>query len=192
LSRLRPAVFIDRDGTLITERSYLADPEGVALVPGAAEALAELRRGGFALVTVTNQSGIARGLYREADYHAVAARVADVLEGAGVPLDDVQYCPHHPDVTGPCDCRKPATGMYLRSAALLGVDPAASYYVGDKVTDVLPAIVLGGRGILVRTGYGAEHESAVPPGVRVADDLRAAARLIVQDRVEDQVEDPRR
>jgi D-glycero-D-manno-heptose 1,7-bisphosphate phosphatase len=192
VSRLRPAVFIDRDGTLITERSYLADPEGVTLVPGAVEALAELRRAGFALVTVTNQSGIARGLYREADYHAVADRVVEVLDEAGVPPDDVQYCPHHPDVTGPCDCRKPATGMYLRSAALLGLDPAASYYVGDKLTDVLPAIALGGRGILVRTGYGAEHEGSVPPGVRVADDLRAAARLIVEDGVEDRVEDPRR
>ena len=178
---LRPAVFIDRDGTLLTERSYLADPEGVELVGGAADALADLRRAGFALVTVTNQSGIARGLYREADYHAVADRVAKVLDDAGVPPDDVQYCPHHPDFSGPCECRKPGTGMYLRSAALLGLDPAASYFVGDKVTDVLPALALGGRGILVRTGYGAEHENAVPPGVRVANDLRAAADLILED-----------
>ena len=177
----RPAVFIDRDGTLITERSYLARPDGVELVPGAVEALRALRRAGFALVTVTNQSGIARGLYGEADYHAVADRVARLLDDAGVPPDDVRYCPHHPDVTGPCDCRKPATGMYLRSAALLGVDTAASYYVGDKLTDVLPAITLGGRGILVRTGYGTEHERSVPPGVRVADDLPAAARLILED-----------
>jgi D-glycero-D-manno-heptose 1,7-bisphosphate phosphatase len=181
VSGLLPAVFIDRDGTLITERNYLADPEGVELVPGAVEALADLRRMGFALVTVTNQSGIALGLYREADYHAVAERLARILDDAGVPLDDAQYCPHHPDVDGPCDCRKPGTGMYLRSAARLGVDPAASYYIGDKVTDVLPALALGGRGILVRTGYGAEHEAAVPPGARVADDLRAAADLIRED-----------
>jgi D-glycero-D-manno-heptose 1,7-bisphosphate phosphatase len=71
--------------------------------------------------------------------------------------------------------------MYLRSAALLGLDPASSYYVGDKVTDVMPALALGGRGILVRTGYGSEHERVVPPGVRVVDDLRAAAALIVED-----------
>jgi D-glycero-D-manno-heptose 1,7-bisphosphate phosphatase len=177
----RPAVFIDRDGTLITERAYLADPDGVTLVPGVVGALADLRMAGFALVTVTNQSGIARGLYREADYHAVADRVAKVLDEAGVPPDDVQYCPHHPDVTGPCDCRKPGTGMYLRAAALLGLDTAKSYYIGDKVTDVLPAVALGGRGILVRTGYGREHEGALPPGVRVADDLRAAADLILAD-----------
>jgi D-glycero-D-manno-heptose 1,7-bisphosphate phosphatase len=181
VSRLRPAVFIDRDGTLITERSYLAHPDGVELVPGAVEALAALRRAGFALVTVTNQSGIARGLYREADYRAVADRLAELLRDAGVTPDDVQYCPHHPDVTGPCDCRKPGTGMYVRAAARLGLDPAASWYVGDKLTDVLPAIALGGRGILVRTGYGSEHERSVPPGVRVADDLGAAARLILED-----------
>ena len=174
-------MFIDRDGTLITERSYLADPDGVTLVPGAVSALHALRRAGFALVTVTNQSGIARGLYHEGDYHAVADRLAKVLAEAGVPPDDVQYCPHHPDVTGPCDCRKPGTGMYLRSAALLGLDPGASYYVGDKVTDVLPAVALGGRGILVRTGYGKDHEGALPPGVRVADDLRGAADLILED-----------
>jgi D-glycero-D-manno-heptose 1,7-bisphosphate phosphatase len=177
----RPAVFIDRDGTLISERSYLADPDGVKLIPGAVEALAALRAAGFALVTVTNQSGIALGLYRESDYHAVADRIAHELDEAGVPPDDVQYCPHHPDVTGPCDCRKPATGMYMRAAALLGLDPAASYYVGDKLTDVLPATTLGGRGILVRTGYGREHEGDVPPGVRVVDDLRAAAALILED-----------
>jgi D-glycero-D-manno-heptose 1,7-bisphosphate phosphatase len=181
VSALRPAVFIDRDGTLITERSYLAHPDGVELTPGALGALRDMRRAGFALVSVTNQSGIARGLYREADYHAVADRLAKILDDAGVPLDDVQYCPHHPDVTGPCDCRKPGTGMYLRSAKLLGLDPAASYYVGDKVTDVLPALTLGGRGILVRTGYGAEHEEAVPRGIRVVDDLRAAANLILAD-----------
>lgn len=177
----RPAVFIDRDGTLITERDYLADPEGVELVPGALSALADLKQAGFALVTVTNQSGIALGIYDESDYHAVAARLAEVLERAGVPPDGVEYCPHHPDVTGPCDCRKPGTGMYLRAAAELGLDPKGSYYVGDKVTDVLPALELGGRGILVRTGYGREHERTVPAGVRVAADLRAAADLILAD-----------
>jgi D-glycero-D-manno-heptose 1,7-bisphosphate phosphatase len=84
---LRPAVFVDRDGTIIAERAYLADPAGVELVPGALEALVSLRDAGFALVTVTNQSGIARGLYGEADYHAVAARLAEVLAAGGVRVD---------------------------------------------------------------------------------------------------------
>jgi D-glycero-D-manno-heptose 1,7-bisphosphate phosphatase len=176
----RPAVFVDRDGTIILERSYLSDPEGVRLVPGAASALAELRAAGLALVTVTNQSGIALGLYTEADYRAVAARIDAELEESGAPVDATEHCPHHPDVTGPCDCRKPATGMHRRAAAALGIDLARSYYIGDKVTDVLPAVELGGQGILVRTGYGRDQEAAVPDGTWVADDLRSAADIILE------------
>jgi D-glycero-D-manno-heptose 1,7-bisphosphate phosphatase len=178
---LRPAVFVDRDGTIISERSYLADPEGVGLVPGALAALADLRRAGFALVMVTNQSGIALGLYTERDYQAVAARLTEVLEEGGVHFDRTEYCIHHPEVTGPCGCRKPATGMHLRAAADLGVDVRKSYYVGDKVTDVLPALELGGQGILVRTGYGKDQEASAPEGTWVADDLRGAADLILAD-----------
>ena len=178
---LRPAVFVDRDGTIMAEREYLADPAGVELVPGVLEALGDLQRAGFVLVTVTNQSGVARGLYSESDYHAVATRLAEVLGTGGVVVDRTEYCSHHPDVTGPCDCRKPGTGMHLRAAADLGLDPARSYYGGDKAADVLPAIELGGQGILVRTGYGREQEATVPPGTWVADDLRGAADLILRD-----------
>ena len=187
MEALRAAVFIDRDGTLIVERSYLADPEGVHLVPGATSALADLRAAGLALVTVTNQSGIALGLYTQADYEAVAARLDAVLTEAGTPVDRTEHCPHHPDVTGRCDCRKPSTGMHRRAAAALGLDLSRSYYVGDKVTDVLPATELRGQGILVRTGYGREHERSVPEGTWVVDDLRAAADLIVQARPVDPV-----
>ncbi len=174
-----PAVFLDRDGTLIVEREYLSDPEGVVLIPGTTEALAALRRAGYALVIVTNQAGIARGLYGEAEYEAVSARLMRMLEEAGAPVDAVYHCPHHPDVTGACRCRKPDTGMHEAAARDLGLDLAASWYVGDKRTDVLPAEKLGGRGVLVRTGYGAEEEGAVPGTVAVVDDLAAAARLIL-------------
>jgi D-glycero-D-manno-heptose 1,7-bisphosphate phosphatase len=179
---LRPAVFVDRDGTLIVERSYLADPTGVVLVPGAVEALRELRAAGFALVVVTNQSGIALGLYTEQEYLSVAARLDVMLAEAGAAVDATRYCPHHAGVTGACACRKPGTGMHRRAAEELGLDLGRSYYVGDKTTDVLPARELGGQGILVRTGYGREHEPLVPPGTWVADDLGAAARLILTER----------
>jgi D-glycero-D-manno-heptose 1,7-bisphosphate phosphatase len=182
VTRLRPGVFIDRDGTLIVERSYLADPDGVHLVPGTLEALRDLKHAGFTLVMVTNQSGIALGLYTEEDYHAVAARLGELLAQAGASVDGTEYCPHHPEGTGPCECRKPGTGMHRRAAEELGIDLSRSFYVGDKLTDVLPALELGGQGILVRTGYGMEHEGSVPDGTWMADDLRAAADRILRER----------
>ncbi len=178
----RPAVFLDRDGTLIEQKEYLADPDGVVLLPGATDALASLRDARYALVVVTNQSGIARGLYGEAEYQAVSERVNRLLEKAGTPVDATYYCPHHPDLTGPCACRKPGIGMYRRAARELDLDLSASWYVGDKLSDVLPAGALGGRGILVRTGYGREHESRLPGGMAVVDDLAAAAGYILTAR----------
>jgi D,D-heptose 1,7-bisphosphate phosphatase len=175
----RPAVFIDRDGTILVEKEYLADPARVELIPDALDAMRSLRDAGFALVVVTNQSGIARGLYTIDQYRAVEQRLNELFAGAGLVVDATEFCPHHPDATGPCDCRKPATGMHRRAAAALGIDFAGSFFVGDKVTDVLPAAALGGQGILVRTGYGADSEAGVPPGVWVVDDLAAAARRVV-------------
>jgi D-glycero-D-manno-heptose 1,7-bisphosphate phosphatase len=178
-SEAGPAVFIDRDGTLLEECDYLADPERVRFLPGALDALRRLRDAGYALVLVTNQSGIARGLYTEADYRAVQTRVDELLERAGTPLDAVYYCPHHPDFSGPCECRKPGTGMYRSAERDLGVSLRRSWFVGDKVTDVLPALTLGGRGVLVRTGYGTQEEARKPGGVAVAHDLAGAADLIL-------------
>jgi D-glycero-D-manno-heptose 1,7-bisphosphate phosphatase len=176
---LQPAVFIDRDGTLIVEREYLSDPEGVTFVPGAEGAVRRLRDQGFAVVVVTNQSGIARGLYTEEAYHAVARRLDELLTLASAPVDATYYCPHHPDFTGPCECRKPGTGMYRAAARDLGLDLADSFYVGDRLKDVLPAQELGGRGILVRTGYGREEEARLPHGAHVADDLPQAVEWIL-------------
>lgn len=179
----RAAVFLDRDGTLIREADYLADPDDVELLPGVVEALEELRNAGLALVVVTNQSGIARGLYTEDDYQRVAARLDRMLEERGAPVDATYHCPHHPDFSGRCPCRKPDLGMHRAAARLLGLDLAASYFVGDKPSDVLAARSAGGKGILVRTGYGRRTEAAgtVPPGVEVVDDVGAAARWIVTD-----------
>ena len=177
---LRPGVFLDRDGTLIEEKTYLADPEGAVLIASAPRALTELRSAGFKLVVVTNQSGIARGLYAESDYHAVAKRVDELLDQAGVSVDGTFYCPHHPDFGTPCSCRKPLTGMYREAAELLGIDLAGSYFVGDKISDVLPALELGGTGVLVRTGYGSQEEPRIPEGVAVVDDVGDVARLITR------------
>lgn len=180
-AELRPAAFLDRDGTIIVEREYLARPEDVQLIPGAAQALKRLADAGFALVVVTNQSGIARGLYGEEDYRAVQERLADLLRQAGVTLDGDYHCPHHPDYTGPCDCRKPAPGLFLRAARELGLDLGASVYIGDRLRDVLPGLERGGRAFLVRTGYGREEAPDAPWEVVVVDDVLDVARWVADN-----------
>src|SRR5690606_14206683 len=172
---MNTAVFLDRDGTIIDEKEYISDPADVALLPGAGAALRALQDAGHPLIVVTNQSGIARGFFTSDDFHAVQERVERELAKHGVSLSAVMYCPHHPDTTGACDCRKPGLGMYRRAADVLGVDLAAAAYVGDKVSDVIPAILTGGLGFLVRTGYGADQAAAAPAGVRVVEDLTEVA-----------------
>ena len=172
------AAFLDRDGTIIEDAEYLADAAGIEFVPGAFEALRILRDAGYRLVVVTNQSGIARGVYSLEQYRAVEASMNALLEEQGIRLDGVYFCPHHPDFTGPCDCRKPALGLYRDAARNLGLDLAASIYVGDRLRDIEPARTLGGTGILVLTGAGKDEADRVPPGVDIVPDLLAAARHI--------------
>ncbi|MFN2564785.1 MAG: D-glycero-alpha-D-manno-heptose-1,7-bisphosphate 7-phosphatase [Gemmatimonadaceae bacterium] len=147
----RAAVFLDRDGTIIRDAHYVRDPADVRLLPGAAGAIARLNAAGVPTIVVTNQSGIARRLLSREDYDAVQGRVEALLAAKGGRLDAVYVCPHHPDFTGPCECRKPGTLLYRRAAADYGLDLARSTYVGDRWRDVAPALELGGRGILVAT-----------------------------------------
>lgn len=147
----RRALFADRDGTLIHDAHYLRDPALVELLPGAAPLLRAFAEAGWAVVVVTNQSGIAQGLVSEEDYRAVTARFVALLEEQGVRVDAIKHCPHHPDITGPCRCRKPGTLLYEEAAQALGLDLAASVYVGDRFRDVAPALALRGRGFLIRS-----------------------------------------
>jgi len=178
----RPAIFLDRDGTLIEERSYLADPDGVTLLPGVVAGLQALHKAGYLLIVVTNQSGIARGLIRAVDYERVRQRLDEMLARSGITLDDVYVCPHHPAITGPCDCRKPGLALYQQAAAEHDIDLARSVFVGDKPGDVEPAASLGGRAILVRTGYGRTSEPAVDADVAVADDFTDAVAIALAGR----------
>ncbi|HEX9106925.1 MAG TPA: HAD family hydrolase [Longimicrobiales bacterium] len=160
--RLRPAAFLDRDGTIMVERGFLADPAGVELLPGALEGLRALREAGYALVIVTNQSGIARGYFGEPEFRAVQARLEELLAGEGISLDGVYLCPHHPDSGPACNCRKPAPGLYRRAAEELRLDLSRSLFIGDRPSDVQAARTLGGTGILLRTGYGDAVAAALP------------------------------
>ena len=173
------AVFLDRDGTIIVEVDYVGDPDKVALLPGAAPAVRSLKEAGYVVVIVTNQSGIARGYFTLNDYYRVAERTEDLLEVEGARVDATFFCPHHPDFSGPCKCRKPGIGMFEEAARELDIDLARSFYVGDRVRDVEPALTLGGRGILVLTGYGKEEAPKLPPGIETAVDLSEAALRIV-------------
>ncbi len=174
-------LFLDRDGVLISDADYLSDPDGVKLIPGVAGALARARRIGVRLICVTNQSGIGRGYYTEADFFAVQARVDEALREGGVVLDAVYYCPHAPEAA--CRCRKPATGLLDEAALRFRWDPARSAMVGDKLSDIDLGLAAGLRPFLVRTGEGLGSESRIGDraGVTVVDDLPAAVALFLED-----------
>lgn len=177
----RPAAFLDRDGTLVDDPGFLRDPAQVRLLPGAAEAVARLNQAGFAVVVVTNQSGIAQGFITESEYAEVERRVSELCAAAGARIDATYHCPHYPAVSGPCDCRKPGTRLYRQAAAALGLDLARSWGIGDRLSDLEPVRALGGQAILVRTGTGEQHAGpAVLAGFPVEADLGAAVSRIVE------------
>lgn len=146
----KPGVaFLDRDGTIIRDMAYISDPDAVQLIDGAAAAIIRLNEAGVPVVVVTNQSGIGRGYYDLEDYERVHARMLDVLAANGARIDATYYCPHAPDLVPPCDCRKPRAGLFERALADLGADARAAWYVGNRLRDITPALVLGGQGVLL-------------------------------------------
>lgn len=176
----RPAVFLDRDGTLVNDPGFQRDPSTVELLPGAAAAVARLNAAGVAVIVVTNQSGVARGLITPAEYAAVERAIAARFAAEGARLDATYHCPHYPAVGGPCECRKPGTLLYRRAAEEWRLDLPASWGVGDRVTDLEPVTALGGRGLLVRTGAGRKNEAAaLAAGYPVVADLAAAVDQIL-------------
>jgi len=179
---IKPAVFLDRDGTLNVEKNYLYRAEDFEFIPGAPEAVRMLNRAGLFVVVLTNQSGIARGYYSEADLHQLHRHIDTMLAAADARVDAWYYCPHHPEGQEPyrhvCDCRKPLPGMLFQAAAEHGIDLSRSWMVGDKAIDVEASGAAGCRPLLVLTGYGAFEQAQVPAGVPCCADLLEAAKLI--------------
>lgn len=173
-SGLRPALFIDRDGTLIADVGYPRDPALVEPLPGAFEALRALGAR-FALVIVSNQSGIGRGRITEAEAHAVHARVVEVFARAGVTFAGAYYCPHGPDAG--CACRKPAPGLLLDAARELGLDLAGSVMVGDKASDVAAGRAAG-CGRALRFGPRSDPDDDGPGDAPRCDDWPAVAAAL--------------
>jgi D-glycero-D-manno-heptose 1,7-bisphosphate phosphatase len=178
---LTPGVLIDRDGTLNQDLGYVWRWEDFRWLEGAPEALLALKKAGLAIAVVTNQSGVARGLYREEDVSLLHERVnQDLFERVGVRIDAFYFCPHLP-MAG-CQCRKPSPFMLRKAAEDLGLELSRSYMVGDKLLDYQAGVNAGVRlSVLVRTGYGQGQEASLPAGAVVSDNLAEAARLIVSD-----------
>jgi D-glycero-D-manno-heptose 1,7-bisphosphate phosphatase len=188
----RPAVFIDRDGTLTEEVGYVNHPKRLRLLPRSADAIRRLNTAGVAAVVVTNQAGIARGYFSEDVLHAVNKALVSALEATGARLDGLYVCPHHPTEGTPpwrqdCQCRKPRPGLLLRAAEDLGLDLQASVMVGDKASDLEVAPRVGARSVLVLTGYGigeweyARDRFPVRPD-HVAEDLLDAVEWFLAGR----------
>ncbi|MBI5562263.1 MAG: HAD family hydrolase [Deltaproteobacteria bacterium] len=168
------AVFLDRDGTINVDTGYLGDPADVALIDGAAEAVAALNRAGIKAIVISNQSGVGRGFFTDADAARVTERLVELLAQAGARLDGMYYCPHRPDED--CRCRKPRTGLVEAAAAEHGIDLERSCVIGDKASDIGLARNLGINSALVLTGNGrADLPRISPPPEFVANDLREAA-----------------
>ena len=172
----RAAAFLDRDGTIMLDASYVSDPNEVVLLDGAADAIRALNARGIAVIVVTNQSGIARGWLTVEEYARVHARLEQLLADEGARIDATYMCPHHPDISGPCDCRKPGLGLYRQAIAEHALDPARSLFTGDRWRDVAPAEDLGGLGILldVASTPVEDHKRARVEGALTAGSLREA------------------
>ncbi len=183
---LRRAAFIDRDGVINEERGYVYRVEDFVFLPGAVEGLQRLQAAGFTLVVVTNQAGIARGYYGEADFARLTDHMRAQLAARGVQVAAVYHCPHHPEagigvLRHDCDCRKPRPGMLRRAAAELGLDLATSVLVGDKLSDIQAGRAAGVRwALLVESGHAPDalaRESAdgVFPDLLAASDWLCCA-----------------
>ena len=169
----RPVVFLDRDGTIIEDVHYIARADQVTLIDGVAHAIRRLNLANWAVVVITNQSGIGRGLLSESDYASVRARVDELLAGQGALVDRHYHCPHAP--TEACACRKPGTLLHEQAIVDLDLDPARVATVGDRWRDVQPAKRFGGRGILVPSPdtppeemEQAERDADLAPSLEVA------------------------
>ena len=184
----RAAVFIDRDGTLNEDIGYVSTPDELVIYPWAAEAVRLINESGLLAVVITNQSGIARGMYTEETLDAIHSRMIEELARKGARIDAVYYCPHHPEVGNSsyrvaCGCRKPLTGMLDQASHEHKIDLGRSFVIGDKASDIKLAENAGAQGALVLTGYGREtfvHPKRWPckPEIVAENLLEAVMRIL--------------
>jgi D,D-heptose 1,7-bisphosphate phosphatase len=181
------AVFLDRDGTLNEDPGYISDPEQVVLFSDTGDALALLKKYGFLLIVISNQSGIARGLMKSEDVDAVNEKINQILSEYKVKIDAFYYCPAHPDYSSEeeCECRKPSPKLLLEAASEFNVDLQSSYFIGDTIADIQCGKNAGIKTILVKTGKGEESFSILQKENNfptfVAENLLNASKFILGD-----------
>lgn len=174
-------LILDRDGTVIQDKGYLCDPDQIVLESDAVEGLRALIALGAVPVIVTNQSGVARGFFSRADVEAAHVRLSSILAEQNIAIAGFYVCPHQPGDR--CECRKPGTLLGVQAAAEHALPFETAIVVGDKLSDVELGLRLGGLGVLVRTGEGAQHEpTARQRGYRVVDSLLELSKILEQER----------
>jgi D-glycero-D-manno-heptose 1,7-bisphosphate phosphatase len=175
MTDLYPCLFLDRDGTINVEKEYISEPGELALIPGAAQAIARAHELGMKVVVVSNQSGVARGFITETAVITVNNRLKELLDTEGTYVDEIYYCPHYPENNSVCTCRKPKPGMFQRAQMEHSVDLKRSIMVGDRKSDMEAGRNIGAVTMLVLTGYGktyAESWDSIPPEIdHIAESL---------------------
>jgi D-glycero-D-manno-heptose 1,7-bisphosphate phosphatase len=180
MTRQPDTVFLDRDGTIMEDAHYISSPDQVRLLPGAATAIKRLNDAGIRVIVVTNQSGIARGIFTVADYEAVRRRLEDLLAAEGAHVDASYYCPHHPSTDGPCACRKPGTRMFEDAMRDWRLNSETVAYVGDRWRDVAASKKLGGRGIMIASPMTSAEDRGLAErdGIETASTLEQAVEML--------------
>jgi len=184
----RPAVFLDRDGTINEQMGYINHLDRFVLLPGVGRAISRLNRAGLPVVVISNQSGVARGYFPEELVRLVNRKMVELLSQEGAELDGIYYCPHHPRAEveayrRDCHCRKPKPGLLLQAAADLHLDLGRSFVIGDRAEDLETARAVGAKAVLVLTGYGRGELEYVLPGRGVQPDFIAESLAEAVDRL---------
>ena len=179
----RKAIFLDRDGVINEDSGWIASPDELKMYPFAAQAIARANEAGFLVIVITNQSVIARELCTVDDVERIHAKMAEELAGQGARLDAILFCPHHPDYGEGelCGCRKPKAGLVDQAVREFGIEPAASYMIGDKTSDIQTGINAGMHTILVRTGKGGKDGLFRVKAEWVEDNLLGAVKRILRE-----------
>ncbi len=180
---LKIGVFLDRDDTVIKDKVYLKNPDGIEILPGVPEAIKQLNDKGIPVIIISNQSGIARGYFDEARLAQIHTRLLSMLASYGATIDRIYYCPHHPEgkvkaYRRECDCRKPAPGMLYKAAGDFEIDLSKCYMVGDSLIDVETIHRVGGKGIVIERGGDHLGKNIAE---YIAKDLMDAVQWILND-----------